>query len=232
MNWYPQDEEELSQFLEKSLAEKPKIQNGEIHGLIVPHAEYAFSGELAGKAFSLLKEKKNMIAVILGPSHYIGFQGVKALSNAETPLGKISIMKNKFDKLSYEHSIDNQIPFLQKLGFSEILPLAIGELENEQAEEIAEEISKINGIYIFSTDLSHFMPYVRATEIDKKTIEIIEKLDIKNFDKIDACGKFSLLVMMHLCKLKDWKPKLIEYKNSGDITGDRTSVVGYATLYF
>ena len=76
------------------------------------------------------------------------------------------------------------------------------------------------------------MPYELAIKKDKQTIKIIEKLDFKNSEKIDACGKNPLLILMHLCKIKKYKPKLIEYKNSGDITKDKKSVVGYASFYF
>jgi len=232
MNWYPQSKEELTALLEKFIGKEKAKKGKEIHGLIVPHAGYSFSGEIAGKAFGLLKNRKTDTAVIMGPSHYLGFQGIRVMEKSETPLGKYEVIKNNFESTEYEHSIDNQVPFLQKLGFKKILPLAVGELENKEAEKIAEEISKIPAVYVFSTDLSHFLPYNQATDIDKRTIKIIENLDIKNHEKIDACGKFALLVMMHLCKLKGWKPNLLEYKNSGDIIGDKTGVVGYSSFWF
>ncbi len=237
MDWYPQNKVELDKLLRKFLdkgGDNKKAFKEEIHGLIVPHAGYVFSGEVAGKAFSLLKKRKTGTdtAVIFGPSHYIGFQGIRVLEKAETPLGEIKIMKNNFEKISYEHSVDNQIPFLQELGFKEILPLVIGELSEEDVKEIIEKILKINTIYVFSTDLSHFLTYEKATKLDKETIKIIRELDIENWEKIEACGKFPLLVMMNLCKVKNWKPKLVEYKNSGDVIGDKTSVVGYASFYF
>lgn len=235
MDWYPQNKTELDKLLRKFLI-IAKTPEKEVHGLIVPHAGYFFSGQIAGKAFSFLKQRKIGVdtAIIFGPSHYVGFEGVRALEKAETPFGKIKIMKNNFEKIGYEHSIDNQIPFLQKLGFKEVLPLAVGELSEEDAQEIAKKISKIPAIYIFSTDLSHFLPYEKATELDKKTIKIIEALDIKNWENIEACGKFPLLVMIKLCKEKNWKPKLIEYKNSGDVVPETKNqgVVGYASFMF
>jgi AmmeMemoRadiSam system protein B len=159
---------------------------------------------------------------------------VKALKQVETPLGRLNIIKNDFEDLNSEHSVENQIPFLQKLNPDvKVLPLVIGEITNQEAKKIAEKISKIpTEIYIFSTDLSHFLSYEQAIEIDKKTIDIIQNLNLKKWEEIDACGKFPLLVMIHLCKLKNYFPKLIEYKNSGDITGDKNSVVGYASFWF
>ncbi|MCK4552710.1 AmmeMemoRadiSam system protein B [Candidatus Pacearchaeota archaeon] len=229
--WYPQNSKELNRIIEEFLSQETNFK-GEIHGLIVPHAGYEFSGAIAGKAFSLLKNKKMKRAIVLGPSHYVNFSGVRALDKIHTPFGKIKILKNDFGKIKYEHSVENQIPFLQKLNFKEVLPLVIGEISNKEAGEIAKKISKIDAIYIFSTDLSHFLPYEESVKKDEETIKIIENLDFENFEKIDACGKFPLLIMMHLCKLTNWKPKLIEYKNSGDIIGDKNSVVGYASFLF
>jgi len=234
--WYPQEKEQLEQEIDKFLNEKSGKKIEEINGLIVPHAGYEFSGKIAGKVFSLIKNKKIDKAIIIGPSHYLPISGVLTSNKNqwETSLGDVKIFKTDFKtaKIEQEHSIDNQIPFLQKLGVKEILPLMIGEITDEEALEIAEKLSKIPALYIFSTDLSHFLPYEEAVKKDGETIELIENLDLQNFFKIDACGFYPLLVMMHLCKLKNAKPHLIEYKNSGDVTGEKASVVGYGSFYF
>jgi MEMO1 family protein len=234
--WYPQKKQDLEQVLEQYLSKKMDIKQKEIHGVIVPHAGYIFSGEIAGKSFSLLKQKFDK-AIIIGPSHYAYLTEavVSDKEKWETPLGEIKILRSDFKKLNIneEHSIKNQVPFLQKLGIKEILPLVMGEITVEQAKKIAKKISKIeNAVYVFSTDLSHFLPYEKASLKDKQTIKIIENLDIDNKDKIDACGLYPILVMIELCKIKKWTPELVEYKNSGDITGDKSSVVGYASFVF
>ncbi len=233
MEWYPQDKKQLDSLLKELMSSK--IQKKSIHGIITPHAGYEFSGKIAGKAFSLLKKRKTNSVIILGPSHYQGFYGVALLKKIKTPLGEI-ISNNKqireIHGFEHEHSIENQIPFLQKLGFKEFLPIVVGDISNKDAKEIAEWLSKQNAVFVFSTDLSHFLPYKEAIKEDKQTIKIIENLDLENFNKINACGKFPLLILMHLCKIKNYKPRLIEYKNSGDIIGDKTSVVGYASFYF
>jgi MEMO1 family protein len=234
-SWYPQNKEELNKVLEKFLTEKHKSKvndKEEIHGIIVPHAGYVFSGAIAGKAFSLLREKEK--AIVIAPSHYSAFYGLKSIEKIETPLGKIKITRNSYEKIDYEHAIDNQIPFLQKLGFKEILPIVVGQINEKEADEIAEELIRKYKDYVFviSTDLSHFAQYSEAVKTDKKTIEIIENLDLKNLEKIDACGALPLLIAMNLCKKIGWKPKLLEYKNSGDVIGEKSSVVGYASFYF
>jgi AmmeMemoRadiSam system protein B len=237
--WYPQEREELEREMDNFLSQKSDRKIDNIHGLIVPHAGYEFSGKIAGKAFSLLKNQRtNKVnrAVVLGPSHYIPMSGVLTSDKKEweTSLGDVKVIKTDFRaaKIEQEHSIDNQIPFLQKLGIREILPLMVGEITNEQAIEIIEKLSKIPALYVFSTDLSLFLPYEKAVKKDRETIKLIEDLDLQNFHNIDACGFYPILVMMHLCKLKGWKPKLIEYKNSGDVTREKENVVGYASFFF
>jgi len=224
--WYPKNKEELNKVLNIFLKPTPQ----KINGIIVPHAGYEFSGAIAGKAFSLLPKSEK--AVILAPSHYASFRGLASIKNIETPLGKIKITPSNYQKLEYEHAVDNQIPFLQRLGYKEVLPLVAGHITNEEAEKIAKELTKENLPLVISTDLSHFLPYDQAIKTDKKTINIIEDLKIKKTDEIDACGIFPLLILMNLCKIKAWKPHLIEYKNSGDVTGDKSQVVGYASFSF
>jgi len=239
--WYPQNPEVLKNSLDSYLNQpsilqhKPKPE--QITGIIVPHAGFQFSGAVAGTAFQLLKEKNIHTAIVIGPSHHIYLTQAITSNKKQwlTPLGTIDIFQNQeFQQadISNEHSITNQIPFLQKLGIKQFMPLMIGQITNKQAQQIAEKISKINAIYIFSTDLSHFLPYNDAIKKDKITYDIIERLDLDEFRKIDACGSYPLLVLFHLCKLKNTKPHLIQYKNSGDIAGDYDSVVGYSSFWF
>jgi len=229
--WYPQEKDELNKNLEKFLISSKYVEE-EVHGLVVPHAGYVYSGEIAGRAFALLKNYQKEKIIVVGPSHREWFRGVRVMDKVETPLGKIKVICNDFDKTGYEHSVDNQIPFLQRLGFREVLPLVVGELNIDEAKDVAQKILKIRGIYVFSTDLSHFLDYDEAVRRDKKSIEIIENLDFSRFLEIDACGRNGLGIMMYLCKVKGLKPRLIEYKNSGDVVGNKSQVVGYGSFWF
>ena len=232
--WYPENKHELNEVLHKFL--KTGKRKKQVKGIIVPHAGYEYSGAVAGIAFSVVKTPIKK-AIIIGPSHYVYLYDAMTSNKDywETPLGKIKLFNTDFFRgdIEQEHSIKNQVPFLQKIRCNEILPLMIGKITDEQAQEIAKKLAKIKALYVFSTDLSHFLPYEQAVERDKETIEAIESLDLKNFSNVDACGYYPLLVMMHLCKLKKTKPILIEYKNSGDVTGDKYhGVVGYSSFWF
>lgn len=234
--WYPTSKKELNNLLDSLLKQKVNIKPKNIHGLIVPHAGYEYSGKIAGKAFALIKNKKFTKAVVIGPSHYQAFYGIASLDTITTPLGNEEIIKNSIPKLNtFEHSITNQIPFLQKIGINKILPVVVGEISDDNAKVLSEQILKEidnKTILITSTDLSHFLPYDEALKKDKNTIKIIESLDTNRLDGLDACGQNPLKLLIPLCKSKNYTPKLIEYKNSGDITGDKSSVVGYASFYF
>jgi MEMO1 family protein len=235
--WYPEHREELEKFIIDSFRQKINIKPKKINGLIVPHAGYEYSGKIAGRAFSLLKNKRTKKAVIIGPSHYVYLYEAMTtnLDEWSTPLGKTKLGKINLlsGDIEQEHSIKNQVPFLQELGIKEIIPVMVGKITKEQAKEYAKKISKIkDSFFIFSTDLSHFYEYNKAKDADKRTIEIIEKLDKENLKHLDACGLYPLMILFELCKIKKTKPRLLEYKNSGDITGDKSAVVGYASFYF
>ncbi|MBR9704409.1 AmmeMemoRadiSam system protein B [Candidatus Pacearchaeota archaeon] len=236
-NWYPENKEELSNLINNYFSNPPQINTNKIKGLIVPHAGYEYSGKIAGKAFSLLKNKNIKKAIILGPSHYISLS--RAVTSDKfswnTPLGEVKLFNTGFQtsNIEQEHSIKNQIPFLQKLGINEVMPIMVGEILKEESYRIAQKLSKENAIFIISTDLSHFMHYDMANKIDNTTINIIKNLDLENYKNIDACGFYPLLITINLCKILGTKPQLIEYKNSGDITGDKKQgVVGYSSFYF
>lgn len=230
--WYPQDKNELNNLLKEYSKDKISLKN--IHGIIVPHAGYIYSGKIAAKAFFSI-EKKYSKAIILSPSHYIPINGF-ATNNTDflsTPLGKIKC-SNKFKlrelNLEQEHAINNQIPFLQKININEIYPIIVGEISLSEAEEFSQKLKDFDGLIVISSDLSHFLKYNQAVEIDKNTIKLIENLDFKK--EINACGIFPIMIAISLCKLNNWKIKLIEYKNSGDVTGEKSSVVGYASFWF
>ena len=240
-NWYPQDKKELNELVEKLLSqdfpEKNPDINGinNINGIIVPHAGYEYSGTIAGKIYSLVKDKKFKKAIIIAPSHYALFYGICSVHEIKTPFAKAEIIKNKYSESGYEHSVENQIPFLQKIGINKVLPIVLGEISNQEVEKLAKQIIKQKDsetLIVVSTDLSHFLDYKTAVERDKNTIKIIENLKYNAYPEIDACGKLALLVAIEMCLIKKWKPKLIEYKNSGDITGDKSRVVGYAGFIF
>lgn len=247
--FYPNDPNELKgmifNFLEK--AKEKKIQ-GQIRALILPHAGYIYSGIVAASGFKLLQNLNRKLkykVIILGPSHYVWFEGA-ALSKSEyflTPLGKIKVVKLNIDNLSIlhyddephikEHSLEVQIPFLQLLLKEvEIMPIVIGEVSYKTlAEEINQFIDK-STIIVASSDLSHYLSYEEANRIDKFANESIPALDIEKSEKIEACGKTGILTLLSIAKKRNWKGVFLDYKNSADTAGLMDKVVGYGAYAF
>ncbi|MEM4331053.1 MAG: AmmeMemoRadiSam system protein B [Candidatus Pacearchaeota archaeon] len=233
--WYPSNKEELQKLLKEFLKKNVKRK---VNGILVPHAGYYYSGEIAGEAFCFLKNTPNKKAIVIGPNHYFQIRGIFSHNEEywKTPLGKIKIRENNFKKIdiSIEHSIDNQIPFLQFLNFEEVFPIMLSDLSFEEINELSRILSKEEGVFVFSSDLSHFLSYEEAIKKDKETIRAVENLDERYFlkERDSACGILPILLMITLSKLKGWKPRLVSYKNSGDLTLDKKSVVGYASFIF
>jgi len=239
--FYPGNKKELESMINNFLKNVSDIKiKNEPKALIVPHAGYVYSGQVAAYAYSLLKKYKKQKIILLGPSHTSYFNDVAADINDywENPLGKVKIMQNNFPKLEEahlnEHCLEVQIPFLQTiLKDFEILPLVAG---NINPKEISEKIIPLldnNTILIISSDLSHFQDYDTAVSIDKNTIQSIQNLDYNKMEKEgDACGKIPILTAIDIAQKLKWKCRLLEYKNSGDVIGDKTGVVGYASFAF
>ena len=231
-SFYPSSPEEiislLTNFFQKVkedylFQEKIKeIKKQEIHGIISPHAGYIFSGQTAAYAFSVLKEainkKRNIF--ILGPSHYLYFDFVAFFDKPHLP----------------EHSLEVQLPFLQfispKIDF-QIIPLLFGDLNKEEIFSVAKILNEYqeNSLFIISTDLSHYLPIEEAKKEDEQTIKAIELLKIEK-EKINACGLIPVLTCLKICQLNNWQPKLLHYSTSGEVIGDYSSVVGYASFLF
>lgn len=224
MNWYPEDGKELSEMIGSFILKSAKKK---IHGIIVPHAGYEFSAGIAAKAYSYIKGFGK--AVIFGPSHYEYFKGIKCLKSAKTPLGDLKIIGNDFGIIDYEHSVQNQLPFLKFMGVNDVLPLVVGEITALTAKKIAQDFKDFAGLFVFSTDLSHFLRYDDANKADLNSIRNICEL---NPDNVDACGINALKIFFEIAKIKKFKPKLVGYKNSGDILKSKESVVGYASFIF
>ena len=252
--FYPKEKEALQKMLasffrnveqDKHFQEEVKnIKTTEIHGLIVPHAGYIYSGRTAAYAYSLLKKIKPKKILLLGPNHTIPLSGISFADYEawETPLGKIdSTIENQITSpfISYqnkahlkEHCLEVQLPFLQHLFQNfQIAPAVVGELTESEIKSFAKLIKERFTDYfiVISTDLSHYLSQNAAEKENKQTIKSIINLNQAN---LNACGRFPLAVAMELCRLNRWQPKLLHYTTSAEASGNTSRVVGYASLFF
>lgn len=250
--FYPDNPDVLNDMLSQQLEFAPLApKQHRPKAIIVPHAGYIYSGEVAASVYQYLKPVRQIIkrVVIIGPSHRVGFNGL-ALSSADsfaTPLGNIPLDHNSQDKLLFinglhmfnqahatEHSIEVQLPFLQKLldDFC-IVPIVAG---NASPKQVSQVISTLWGgaetLIIISSDLSHFHDYQTAQRLDKATSQAIIALDYEAIHSENACGCVGVNGLLKFAQVRKLIPSIIDLKNSGDTAGSKESVVGYGAYLF
>ena len=135
---------------------------------------------------------------------------------------------------TWEHSIEVQLPFLQRtLRKFQLVPVVCGRVD---AAELARALSPRlddRTVVVASSDLSHYKPYDVAKSLDAWCVKAVQELDLKAMARQEACGRDAILAVMHLAKERGWKPVVLDYRNSGDIpNGDKSRVVGYMAVVF
>lgn len=246
--FYPGDKEELHSLLDTCFQHaKNTLMVPDLKAIIVPHAGYIYSGEVAASAYQVLEKIKNKVktVVVFSPSHHYGFEGV-ALSDAthfNTPLGnievnqeaqkkirnveKVEILPQAFEK---EHALEVHLPFLQKvLNDFSIVPMIVGQVSPQKIKELIELLDSEDVFFIVSSDLSHFHDYKTCQEIDGKTDQRIEQKDIEGISGNDACGYYPLRGLLLWAKENDLNITSVDLRNSGDTAGDKSRVVGYGS---
>jgi MEMO1 family protein len=139
---------------------------------------------------------------------------------------------------TWEHSIEVQVPFLQKtLQDFQILPVMFGDADPAKVAEGLAAVIDDKTLVVASTDLSHYHPYDEAKAMDQRTLKWICAMDFKSLQargaEESACGRMAVLTLMHLARLKGWTPQLLDSRNSGDTSGDKSrGVVGYGAIAF
>jgi len=149
--------DEINKYLHKAT---PEGVEGEVIALISPHAGYVYSGQAAAFGFKLLDKSKIKRAVVLAPTHRVGFRGVSIpqVSGYETPLGVVRLDSTACDMLrrqtlftsiaevhSQEHSLEVQLPFLQVVLGEEftLIPMVVGQLRNGDYKAIAGSLREV-----------------------------------------------------------------------------------------
>jgi MEMO1 family protein len=134
---------------------------------------------------------------------------------------------------TWEHSLEVQMPFLQRtLKNFEILPVVYGEVDPQAAAKVLMNFLDDRTLLVVSSDLSHYHPYDIAKQLDTGCVRSICNLDIEETAREEACGKVPILTLIEIARQKGWKAKLLDYRNSGDTSGKKDAVVGYAAIAF
>jgi MEMO1 family protein len=227
-------------------------------GLVCPHAGYVYSGAVAANAFfSLAADGKPDTIVILGPNHTGNGNPLSVMREGawRTPLGDVEIDTEVADALTaeagildfdevahrHEHSIEVQLPFLQYMYGKafKFVPICFLMQDLESAQEIgralAEVLANRNAVVIASSDFTHYESQASVERKDFAALKAVEALDEKKFyavlegQNVSACGYAPIAALMTYAKaLGATKAEVLCHKTSGDVTGDKSSVVGYA----
>ncbi|MEM2098169.1 MAG: AmmeMemoRadiSam system protein B [Candidatus Bathyarchaeia archaeon] len=233
-----------------------------IIGLVCPHAGYEYSGAVAAHAYyALASDGKPDVVVILGPNH-TGLGSALATVNDgfwRTPLGSVEVDGETANRLVNaakiidvdetahveEHSIEVQLPFIQYLYGSnfKFVPICFQMQDLASAVEVGKALAEVladkNAVIIASSDMTHYEPQHNASVKDLAALKTIEDMNEEQFysviDQRDvtACGYGPMASLVVAAKALGAKvAQLLCYKTSGDITGDFSSVVGYAAVCF
>lgn len=134
---------------------------------------------------------------------------------------------------TWEHSLEVQLPFLQRTlkNFS-IVPIVFGRVDPKAAAQTLLPFLDAETLIVVSSDLSHYEPYGKAKTLDAQCIKAICELRGDLLEPDSACGQSPLRCLIDIARQKGWKAKLLDARNSGDTSGDRSAVVGYAAIAF
>jgi AmmeMemoRadiSam system protein B len=256
--FYPGDPEDLRAEAQAYLSQSKSNDQTAVQaiGCITPHAGYLYSGHVAGAVFARLEIPER--CVVLCPNHTGMGRALAILSEGawETPLGEVPVdeglagaLKRQFPALHEdaaahraEHAIEVELPFLQlRQPKLQIVPIALGTGQFEVLEALGVALAEVVAaqaapvLIVASSDMNHYESDAVTRVKDHKAIERILTLDPRGlFDvvtqqNISMCGFGPAVVMLTAARqLGATSAELVKYATSGDISGDRNAVVGYA----
>ncbi len=271
--FYPSGAAELSAAVDASYTHRlgpgalPSV-GGTFKGLkacVCPHAGYAYSGPVAAHSYlDVSRMARPALVVILGPNHYGLGAGVASYGQGvwETPLGRVEVdaaATAELEGLSgvvevdreahrREHSIEVQLPFLQRLyGRFTLLPVSLALQDKSTARSLGKALAEMlrpaadgetDAVLVASSDLTHYEPASRARDKDLALLRHVEALDVDSFYstlgrmEITACGYGAIASVMEACRIMGMRGRVNAYHNSGEVTGDYEAVVGYPSVSF
>ena len=246
----------------KAIPSVPSEKNESLVGIVVPHAGYMYSGPVAAHSYyHLASSGPRPSIVILGPNHTGLGSGVSTMTSGEwsTPLGEVKIDTGLAEKIvrnsglidveeqahKYEHSIEVQLPFLQFIypRLFQFVPICMMLQDLETSRDIGEAVARAAAekgtMVVASSDWTHYEPHQIAVAKDKEAIQAALEMNERNFQQtieekmVSACGYGPVTALIHASKILGAKKgDLLSYHTSGDVTGDKSAVVGYAAMTF
>ena len=260
--WYPADRVRLGRQVDEYLtaAELDPLPH-HIRAIVAPHAGLMYSGPVAAYAYKLLRDQQYRAAVMVGPSHFVGFRGVSIWPGGrwQTPFGPVQVepalagviarhgkdVVERPDAHGREHSLEMQMPFVAHLlpGVP-IVPLVMGYQTRETALALGGALASAirewapddpgSVVLIASSDLSHYEDAPTAAAMGAVVTAAVDALDPDGLmDALEreprhACGGGPMVAVMHAARqLGAAHARVLRYADSGDVSGDKSAVVGY-----
>ncbi len=236
--------------------------DGRIIALIVPHAGIVYSGQIAAYSYKLLESSSIDRVILCGPSHRYPFSGLSVYGPGiewKTPLGNIACNDSLCNRLldyhsnikiipeahNREHCLEVQLPYLQRvLPYFTIVPIIMGRQDRMTVELLADALVSLEPdsttVIVSSTDWQHYRPASAGWPMDSLGIDCLVNLDFNRLQryldngKVEACGGGpTISVIKAAVALGANRAKMLKYGDSGDLSGDKSKVVGYvaAVLY-
>jgi AmmeMemoRadiSam system protein B len=260
-SWYPGRAEALAAEVDRYLSAVPAVPAiGGIVGLVAPHAGLMYSGPVAAWGYRAVQSGSYDVAVIVGPSHVAGFDGVAVYPRGafDTPLGPIPIAEGVADAIlaatpiarentavhGAEHSLELQLPFLRRvLPDTPIVPLIMGNQSSATiaalGDGLASALAGRRVLLIASSDLSHYLDARVAAAMDRTVLDCVERFDPDGLQGAlranpdHACGGGPIVSVMRASRALGARTgRVLRYADSGDVSGDKTAVVGYMAAAF
>ena len=254
--FYPADPVILKQMLDYFFSNLEPFEVENIKAGVAPHAGYVYSGQVAAYTYEAIRQNLDSIPktiFVMSPDHYIWMNKVLVWNydEVETPFWNLKVDKKIVDELlvnfpslftdefleyEQEHAQETQYPFLkyilwEKSNEFKIVPLIFWQVDIMQVVKILENYVW-KAFFLVSSDLSHYHPYEEAIDIDMRTLDILVNKKIEEINLADACGIYPWASLVLLALRFNWEWKLLKYMNSWDTAGDKSKVVGYASVVY
>lgn len=248
-SFYPETVIECGKMIDEFRLQLPSSVSEIPRALIVPHAGWIYSGLTASFAYNYLHNFKGRRIVILAPSHHAGFSGITGsdydaylVNGQQIPVDTayLNTLKELFgitfyeQAHKYEHSDEVQLPFINyHLKNFKIISLLYSYDSYINIIPLLKAImNDSENLLIISSDLSHYHDYEKALTLDKKIINGVLNSDLKLISQGEACGKTGIMALVSVVPSMKIQVKLLDYRTSGDVSGDMKKVVGYSSFLF
>lgn len=262
-SWYPASADRLAREVDEYIGRAQVDDRAAPIAIVAPHAGLKYSGPVAAFAYRAVQHGEYDAAVLVGPSHFIGFSGVAIWPRGawQTPFGSVQVAEDLARALAAasseiiehppahgrEHSLEMQLPFLAHLlpGVP-VVPMVMGYQNRETAfglgDVLASAIANRTGereraarvLLVASSDLSHYEDAPTAQAMDAVVLREVERFDAEGLMRAlerephHACGGGPIVAVLHAARqLGATRARVLKYGDSGDVSGDKSSVVGY-----